>query len=166
MCPSCLHVTLGLHARVALARAPRRFLVLRATRERCGARLGVPAARGGSVGVGAASDGAGRGRRTLRRAVGWSALAPAARALLRLVSGRLRLTGRLDACCAGLMRPCAGLVRPGSELPYPGRRAPCRFLVFRAALERCGARMNTPAARLLPCAARGGGLHCSGEWLA
>ena len=75
------------------ARAPRRSLVVRAARERCGARLGVPAARGGSFGLGAASDGAGRGRRTLRRAVGWSALALAARALLRLDSGRLRLAG-------------------------------------------------------------------------
>jgi hypothetical protein len=121
--------------------------VVRAARERCDARLGVPAARRGSFGLGAALDGAGRGRRTLRRAVGWSALAPAARALLRLVSGRLRLTGRLDACCAGLMRPCAGLVRPGSELPYPGRLTPRRFLVVRAARERCGARLGVPAAR-------------------
>jgi hypothetical protein len=76
-------------------RAPRRFLVVRAARERCGACLVVPAARRGSSGLGAASDGSGRGRRTLRRAVGWCARAPAARALLRWVFGRSRLT------CAG-----------------------------------------------------------------
>ena len=45
-------------------RAPRRFLVLRAARERCGACLGVPAPRRGSSGLGAASDGARQGRRT------------------------------------------------------------------------------------------------------
>ncbi len=82
-------VTSGAH----LARAPHRFLVVRGARERCGARLGVPAARHGSFGLGAVLDGTGRGRRTLRRAVGWSALASAARALLRLVSGLSRLTG-------------------------------------------------------------------------
>ena len=42
-------------------RAPRRFLVVRAARERCGARLGVPAARRSGSGVGVASDGAGQG---------------------------------------------------------------------------------------------------------
>ena len=50
--------------------ASRQFLVVCAARERCGACLGVPAARRGSFGVGAASDGAGRRAARLQRAVG------------------------------------------------------------------------------------------------
>ena len=64
-----------------------------AASSRCGARLGVAAARRGGFGVGAASDGARRGVQTLRRAVGVCALAAAARALLRRLSGRLRRVG-------------------------------------------------------------------------
>ena len=143
-------------ARVALARAPRRFLVVRAARERCGARLGVPAARRGSFGLGVAVRGARRGRCTLRRAVGWFALAPAACALLCWVAGRSRQVGGGQARLRqGLMRPGMPLraVRRGcqpplaSELPYLARRAPRRFLVVRAARERCGARLGAPAAR-------------------
>jgi hypothetical protein len=131
-----------------LARAPRRSLVIRAARERCGACLGVLAARRGSNGLGAAGRGVWRARRTLRRAVGVCAQVPAARALLRLVVGRSRRAG------AGWARLTRGSIRPWkalrgsaatgclcvvSELPYPGRRAPRRFLVVRAALSRCGA---------------------------
>jgi hypothetical protein len=90
------------------ARAPRRSLVVRVARQRCGARLGVPAARRGSFGLGAALDGAGRGRRTPRRAVGWCALALAARALLRWLSGRLRLTGRAGRGLCGAHGVFAG----------------------------------------------------------
>ena len=53
---------------------------------RLGAALASSAQRRTAVGRG-------RGRRTLWRAVGWSALAPAARALLRLVAGRFRPAG-------------------------------------------------------------------------
>jgi hypothetical protein len=144
-------------------RAPRRFLVVRVARERCGARLCVPLARRGSFGLGAAVRGVWRGRRTLRqavgvcalvlaarrrlrrRAVGWSALAPAARTLLRCCSRRLPW-----ACArwARLARGSWRLFRRGrralrrwchapltSKLPYPGRRAPSRFLVVPVRLD-------------------------------
>ena len=77
---------------------------------RCGAYLGVPAARRDCSGVGATSGGAERRGASLRRAVGVCALAPAARALLRCLSGRLRLAG---AAWARLTR---GSMRPGQAL--------------------------------------------------
>ena len=69
-------------------------------------------------GLGAASDGAGRGRRTLRRAVGVRAQAPAARALLRRLSGRLRQAG------AGWARLARGSIRSGKSLRSGGTRVP------------------------------------------
>ena len=79
-------------------------------RERCGARLGVSTARRGCYGVGAASNGAGRRGASLRRAVGVCALAPAACALLRRLSGRLRRAG------AGWARLARGSIRSGKPL--------------------------------------------------
>jgi hypothetical protein len=151
----CVGATLASELPYPARRAPRRFLVVRAARERCGACLGVPVPLRGCSGVGAASDGAGRRAPRLRGAVGVCAVAPAARALLRLVSGRLRRLG------TGWARLARGSLRLGkalrsgatwvphfaSELPYPDRRAPRRFLVIRAALQRCGARLGVPATR-------------------
>ncbi len=126
-------------------RAPHRFLVVCAARERCGACLGVPAARRGSFGLGAASDGARRGRRTLRRSVGLCALAPGARAAPLALWALAAGGGMLGVACAGLQVSLAGRCGVGatfaSELPYPSRHAPRRFLVVRAAPKRCGTSM-------------------------
>ena len=65
-------------------RAPRRFLLFRAARERCGACLGVPAARRGSARLFLARHG------SAWREAGPGVLALAARALLHWLSGRLR----------------------------------------------------------------------------
>ena len=127
--------------------------MVRAARQRCVAC--VPAARRGCFGLGTASDGGGRGRRTLRRAVGVCALAPAACAQLRWLSGCLRRVG------AGFAQLARGSMRSGKALrgggvrsaglrltlPYPGRLTPRRFLAVHAARERCGACLGVPAAR-------------------
>ena len=117
-----------------------------AARERCGARLGVPAARRSCSGVGAASNGAGRRAASLRRAVGVCALAAATRALLRRLSGACAGWGRAGrgwhgARCA-LGRLCgARQVSPlASELPYPGAASTsgclCSFYKVRRASGR------------------------------
>ena len=102
-------------------------------------RLRVPAARRGCFGVGAASDGPpGVGRRGasgLRRAVGVCALAPAACALLRRLSGRLRRAG------AGWARLARGSMRPGKALrddaaQVPHLRLSCPTLVGARAAPR------------------------------
>ena len=77
-------------------RAPRRLQAVRAARKRCGARLGVPAARRGCSGVGAASRGAGRGRRTSGE---------------RLACAHWR--PRRARCCAGSRNACPGRGRAG-----------------------------------------------------
>jgi hypothetical protein len=114
--------------------------------------MGVPAARRGCCGVGAASDGAGR-----------AGAPPASGWLVRTGSrdahaGALSLGtlapggGGLGAADAGLMAPweaCADGCGVGatSELPYPGRLTPRRIRAVCASRERCGARLGVPAAR-------------------
>ncbi len=72
-------------------RAPRRFLVVRAARTRCGARLGVPVARRGGFRAGAAPPGALRGRRTSGERL----------ACMHWLPWRAR-------CCAGSLGACTG----------------------------------------------------------
>jgi hypothetical protein len=108
LCPSCLHVTLGLgsrHLRTSLARAPYR---LRAALRRCGARLWGSCASVRLLGLGAAVRGVGRGRDTLRRAVGVCARALAARALLRRACALVMRSAGLGAAGAGLEAPLEG----------------------------------------------------------
>ena len=134
-----------------------RFLVVRAASERCGARQ--HGGRGSARLFRARRGGARRGAGACKAppaacAAAGCALAAAARAQLRGVPGRSRRAGRGRARLtrgsrrAGQrLRGCTERV-PVSYMPYPGpRRAPRQFLVFRAARERCGARLGVPAAR-------------------
>ncbi len=118
-------------------RASCRLQAVSAAPKMCGARLGVPVARRGSFGLGAASDGAGRGIRTLRRAVDWCALALMARALLRWLSGRLRL-GEPPPATWGPTRPADACAHAAAAR----RRRPAMPQQHRAA-DRGGACFGT-----------------------
>ena len=85
------------------ARAPYR---VQAALRRCGARLWGSCGAARLLGLGAAVRGVGRGRDTLRRAVGVCTRAPVARALLRRACALVMELAELGAADAGVsMRP-------------------------------------------------------------
>ena len=117
------------------ARAPRRFLVVRAASLKCGARLCACIAARLFVAGGASVRAGGRAGARKCSGLRESAVAPAARALQRWLSGCVRRPARL---VAPVRRGCRSVLV--SELPYPGRRTPRRLQAASAAGERCAAR--------------------------
>jgi hypothetical protein len=136
---------------------PRRLQAVRAAFSRCGSSAsGCACGSARLFRVGAASDGAGRGRRSFRLAVGVCAMAPAARALQRLAgAGWARLARGswrplpketfADGCGAGVLGSAR---RRGRGVQASGERLACVHWLARRA-RRCA------VARRRPSGARG-----------